>query len=49
MAGRTQASTQRTSSQIQSNKDRVEVLSAFTHPLDEARPQTEDESDVQAA
>jgi methyl-accepting chemotaxis protein len=49
MADRTQTSTQHISSHIQRNKDRVEVLSAFTHPLDEAEKQRGDETDAQAA
>jgi Ca2+/Na+ antiporter len=48
MADRTQTSTQRISSHIQRNRDRAAVLSAFTHPLDEAASQ-KDESDIQAA
>jgi methyl-accepting chemotaxis protein len=49
MAGKTQDSTLRIASQLQYNKDRVTVLSAFTHPLDEVPSETIEEEEVQAA
>ncbi|HET9235751.1 MAG TPA: methyl-accepting chemotaxis protein [Oligoflexus sp.] len=49
MAGKTQNSTQRIASQLQYNKDRVTILSAFTHPLDESPAETLEEEDIQAA
>jgi methyl-accepting chemotaxis protein len=49
MAGKTQDSTQRIASQLHSNKDRVTILSAFTHPLDESPAENPDEEDMDAA
>jgi methyl-accepting chemotaxis protein len=49
MAGKTQDSTQCIAAQLQYNKDRVTILSAFTHPLDEVPPMSHEEEEIQAA